>query len=1292
MPDPKMDIDYGRLATQLESAGPNTRPEGGHSVDDIRTALGRVAQVDDRDPTDETVEDEPLDDQDPNFLDFADQWLANNPDATGDELIPTEVDRQLADQLPGLDLTDYARERLSQLPPEIQKIIDQATHGPRMAQVSDDTRPPRPRRWKGDPTSGPSRMSPQMADAIREMFGPGSAPMEAYTPEQLIEEYGEHKHGSPPGRRYPTTPGKGLADYLEGKLNTEFNAMHNMMMTDEQKMQKLRPIIDRIREKYGIEMEFDGEWFHSNVIGRKDAAIDDIDTIVAQAFEDETPENTMDFDDSDIWDDIIRRVRDSGQDTGCPQCSGDQPMVLGPLGDLLHVRCQHCGWDYALKIPPKEKPRPKDLLLEGPSTEPEKPGLPTDLAKDNSNRFIHLASNRFARFTQSDDPMGDVGDLLDFNARGDRKFLTGKNYPHMCPTCQATIDRIAELFEAGELPDTDDPEAPIMFSYDHSLLCGGNDCAEREEREELENRKMFPFWTKHQEDETHEERLEDDLEMKGLGITSASNSRFIRIAQSGGSRVIYQGPEGLVLQSQDGSLEVFAPTDVQAPGTISIGGQTYAPVRTIPPQDAEELMSDIDVQDMADRYDPSGMGGPGNSVVPTELPGFDMQASPHPRSVRMAADFHDLQPDPFLEMVQGDLETVKRQRGRRWKEGHQWALELKDLFPEEGGAGGSDDFLQALREWALESEERPREVERPRDVGRKQIPRSDIVLDSGTHSRSTRIADRGPSNMGEYIASMPTSNLESTIREIDEILARRDDAALEIARRKIEDVLQARNEGQTQIMAASRTADRGPSNEVERILQDGMNMRRSIDMDVRRVAAMAAEADARGEYGVADSMDAAMSRTAQLGYGYPGNVIIPSYTQMKRDRTEIERDRELRNHLRTLDPKVTLGDRLLGIVDPDEYNRRTIREILKNQRFKPHNSWNRGFEQPHNSWGVPPLMTGRPYNPRDVPPYDRLPFDPGNYDGPAGTPATRYRMPTDGGVANAIHPKSSALLAEWRAETNGQVPFATWQQGRTRNVNTRIEDILQQRNRADVQPPTATAARDDDRISMSVRRAYVPDMNLPCDICMMRGRLELATWTGDSPYAEGNYVNMCDEHAKPSMEAGLELEPLELGEGESPDDDLDFNIPRDEHFIGGDPYRQVLEGLVGDRSASVLNPAMNREASWLTDFNTARRIRKDMDPQTTWWDRFQTWFDPGSYNQRTMSEVMMNQMQGGQRVPGGAGYQPNQGWAPPSGVKPGPGGEKVGTCPNCGSQKLFGVPPIACPNCGQGGPKPGMRY
>lgn len=1127
MPDPKMDIDYGRLATQLESAGPNTRPEGGHSVDDIRTALGRVAQVDDRDPTDETVEDEPLDDQDPNFLDFADQWLANNPDATGDELIPTEVDRQLADQLPGLDLTDYARERLSQLPPEIQKIIDQATHGPRMAQVSDDTRPPRPRRWKGDPTSGPSRMSPQMADAIREMFGPGSAPMEAYTPEQLIEEYGEHKHGSPPGRRYPTTPGKGLADYLEGKLNTEFNAMHNMMMTDEQKMQKLRPIIDRIREKYGIEMEFDGEWFHSNVIGRKDAAIDDIDTIVAQAFEDETPENTMDFDDSDIWDDIIRRVRDSGQDTGCPQCSGDQPMVLGPLGDLLHVRCQHCGWDYALKIPPKEKPRPKDLLLEGPSTEPEKPGLPIDLAKDNSNRFIHLAedlggidsgtiammhdglstrlassgflgspnpqlvaslkaalgsgqlarpglvrraqlddpfgddppeptpeeleslrleserrhqemleslspeersfydtfgmtfeeadrqqadeieaerrneqalfgpwdlgededdrryhlaSNRFARFTQSDDPMGDVGDLLDFNARGDRKFLTGKNYPHMCPTCQATIDRIAELFEAGELPDTDDPEAPIMFSYDHSLLCGGNDCAEREEREELENRKMFPFWTKHQEDETHEERLEDDLEMKGLGITSASNSRFIRIAQSGGSRVIYQGPEGLVLQSQDGSLEVFAPTDVQAPGTISIGGQTYAPVRTIPPQDAEELMSDIDVQDMADRYDPSGMGGPGNSVVPTELPGFDMQASPHPRSVRMAADFHDLQPDPFLEMVQGDLETVKRQRGRRWKEGHQWALELKDLFPEEGGAGGSDDFLQALREWALESEERPREVERPRDVGRKQIPRSDIVLDSGTHSRSTRIADRGPSNMGEYIASMPTSNLESTIREIDEILARRDDAALEIARRKIEDVLQARNEGQTQIMAASRTADRGPSNEVERILQDGMNMRRSIDMDVRRVAAMAAEADARGEYGVADSMDAAMSRTAQLGYGYGcGNVLMPSYTQMKRDRAEIERDRELRNHLRTLDPKVTLGDRLLGIVAPDEYNRRTMREITKNRRFEPHNSWNRGFEQPHN------------------------------------------------------------VFDAWRAETNEQVPFSTWRQGRIRNVNTRID-------------------------------------------------------------------------------------------------------------------------------------------------------------------------------------------------------------------------------------------------------------
>ena len=101
-------------------------------------------------------------------------------------------------------------------------------------------------------------------------------------------------------------------------------------------------------------------------------------------------------------------------------------------------------------------------------------------------------------------------------------------------------------------------------------------------------------------------------------------------------------------------------------------------------------------------------------------------------------------------------------------------------------------------------------------------------------------------------------------------------------------------------------------------------------MDVRRVAYMAAEADARGEYGVADSMDAAMSREAQwggYGYGYGYPMIMPSYRQMKMDRDEYARDREEQKMLRQVDPNVTLWDRFQGMLSPSDYNRRTRREL-----------------------------------------------------------------------------------------------------------------------------------------------------------------------------------------------------------------------------------------------------------------------------------------------------------------------------------------------------------------------------
>ena len=59
------------------------------------------------------------------------------------------------------------------------------------------------------------------------------------------------------------------------------------------------------------------------------------------------------------------------------------------------------------------------------------------------------------------------------------KFLTGKDYPELCPICRAAIDRLADLYVDGLMPDTDNPEAPCDAVYDERLFCGGGECVNK---------------------------------------------------------------------------------------------------------------------------------------------------------------------------------------------------------------------------------------------------------------------------------------------------------------------------------------------------------------------------------------------------------------------------------------------------------------------------------------------------------------------------------------------------------------------------------------------------------------------------------------------------------------------------------------------------------------------------------------------------------------------------------------------------------------------------------------------
>lgn len=50
------------------------------------------------------------------------------------------------------------------------------------------------------------------------------------------------------------------------------------------------------------------------------------------------------------------------------------------------------------------------------------------------------------------------------------RFLSGKDYPYLCTKCQLAVDNAFELFVLGLMPDTDDPEAPMMYAWDHGWL------------------------------------------------------------------------------------------------------------------------------------------------------------------------------------------------------------------------------------------------------------------------------------------------------------------------------------------------------------------------------------------------------------------------------------------------------------------------------------------------------------------------------------------------------------------------------------------------------------------------------------------------------------------------------------------------------------------------------------------------------------------------------------------------------------------------------------------------------
>jgi len=57
------------------------------------------------------------------------------------------------------------------------------------------------------------------------------------------------------------------------------------------------------------------------------------------------------------------------------------------------------------------------------------------------------------------------------------KFENPSSY-NLCDSCTQTLQSITGMFDSGDMPDTDDSEAPINFMYDHGIYCGGHECTQ----------------------------------------------------------------------------------------------------------------------------------------------------------------------------------------------------------------------------------------------------------------------------------------------------------------------------------------------------------------------------------------------------------------------------------------------------------------------------------------------------------------------------------------------------------------------------------------------------------------------------------------------------------------------------------------------------------------------------------------------------------------------------------------------------------------------------------------------
>ena len=261
------------------------------------------------------------------------------------------------------------------------------------------------------------------------------------------------------------------------------------------------------------------------------------------------------------------------------------------------------------------------------------------------------------------------------------RFLVGKDYPNLCPQCQAAIDDAANLdaanlLQSGDTEDVDGEniEAPIDYVYDHKWFCGGFECANKQdsplfddptEQAEYDQFKQNP--RDYQYDDPEDTKAYESF-LENLDFHKRSS---VRTAQAEWKMT----PPDL-----DDISQKLVDILIQSDGLQSLGVAKQLGVSSSTAKRILKKLNDagVVVQQSLPKYNRDGSGG---RIVFWRLSDFYRQSITQPIDQSMSQPLDQLSDLPIDQSTNGGIEGIGNVLAARrtWESMMRWAQKMVNI-------------------------------------------------------------------------------------------------------------------------------------------------------------------------------------------------------------------------------------------------------------------------------------------------------------------------------------------------------------------------------------------------------------------------------------------------------------------------------------------------------------------------------------------------------------------------------------------------------------------------------------